>query len=259
VGSSDQSLAKEIPALWEDYEIFDAHIHIGDYFDINASFPAAELFSYLTRYNIKKAALSAVTKDIAADNELVADALKRDASRIVALAHVDPTAADAIERVDRAASSGFRGLKLHPHYDAYMVFDSRITFGVLERAAKHRMAVLVHTGTPPMTTPMHIGYLAQHFPEVNFIAGHMGLVDSSLEVVEAGRMAENLFMDTTAASVTLGSEDASNRLGAHRFVWGTDAPYLNFISEFFKLLSLRVDDEVKRQILWQNPRTAYRI
>lgn len=248
-----------IPPLWRDYRIFDAHIHIGDYFDINARFPASELFAYLNRYNISRAALSAVTKDIAADNRLVLDALKQDPQRIVALAHVDPTAADAMERVDQAARDGFKGLKLHPHYDAYMVFDSRITFGVLERAARHRMAVLIHTGTPPMTTPIHVGYLAQHFPEVNFIAGHMGLVDSSLETVEAGKMAENLFMDTTAASVTSVIEDAMNRLGAHRFVWGTDAPYLNFESEFFKLLSLRVGEEAKKQILWDNPMRVYRV
>ena len=252
-------MPREIPPLWEDYKIFDAHIHIGDYFDINAKFPASELFSYMTRYNISKAALSAVTKDIAGDNALVADAMDKDPQRVVALAHIDPTAADAVERVDAAARRGFKGLKLHPHYDAYMVFDSRITFGVLERAASHRMAVLIHSGTPPMTTPMHIGYLAQHFPEVNFIAGHMGLVDSSLETVEAGRMAENLYMDTTAASVTSVIEDAINRLGPHRFVWGTDAPYLNFISEFFKLLSLRTSEEAKRQILWDNPVRVYRV
>jgi len=168
-------------------------------------------------------------------------------------------ASDAVERIDAAVASGFRGLKLHPHYDAYMVFDSRITFGVLERAARHRLPVLIHTGTPPMTTPMHVGYLAQHFPDVNFIAGHMGLVDSSTEVVEAGRMAENVFMDTTAASVTAIIEDAINRLGPHRFVWGTDAPYLTFESEFFKLLSLRVSDEIKQQILWDNPVRVYRL
>lgn len=251
-------MVREVPPIWEDYRIFDAHIHIGDYFDINAKFPASELMAYLTKYNISKAALSAVTKDIAADNELVADAMRRD-PRVVALAHIDPTAAGAPERVDRAVSQGFKGLKLHPHYDAYMVFDSRVTYGVLERAAKHRLPVLIHTGTPPMTTPIHIGLLAQHFPDVNFIAGHMGLVDSSLEAVEAGRMAENVYMDMTAASVTSILEDAVNRLGAHRFVWGTDAPYLNFVSEFFKLFSLRIPDETKRQILWDNPIGVYRL
>src|SRR5580700_3068309 len=185
-------MVKEIPPLWEDYRIFDAHIHIGDYFDINAKFPASELFAYLDRYNISKAALSAVTKNIPGDNELVADAMKLDPGRIVGLAHIDPTSADALDQTEAALSKGFRGLKLHPHYDAYMVFDSRITFPLLEKAAKHRLPVLIHTGTPPMTTPMHIGNLAQHFPDVNFIAAHMGLVDSSLETVEAGRMADNV-------------------------------------------------------------------
>jgi len=252
-------VVKEIPAIWEDYKIFDAHIHIGDYFDINARFPASELFAYLDRYNISRAALSAVTKNIPGDNELVLDAMKREPDRIVALAHIDPTSADALEQMESAISKGFRGLKLHPHYDAYMVFDSRIIFPLLERAAKHRLPVLIHTGTPPMTTPIHVGLLAQHFPDVNFIAAHMGLVDSSLEAVEAGKMAENIYMDMTAASITSILEDAIDRLGPHRFVWGTDAPYISFISEFFKLLSLRVSDEVKRQILWENPVRIYRL
>ena len=83
-------MPRAIPPIWEDYSIFDAHIHVGNYFDINAKFPASALFAYLSKYNIKKAALSAVTKDIAGDNALVADALKQDPTRVVALAHIDP-------------------------------------------------------------------------------------------------------------------------------------------------------------------------
>jgi uncharacterized protein len=251
--------SQAIPPIWRDYKIIDAHVHIGDYFDINARFSADDLFAHMRKYNISVAALSAVTKNIRGDNDLVAGAIRRHPAKIVGLAHIDPTAGDALDEIERALGMGFKGLKLHPHYDAYNVFDSRVTFKVLENAASHRLPVLIHTGTPPMTTPMHVGYLAQHFPDVNFIAAHMGLVDSSLEAVEAGRMADNIYMDMTAASVTAVIEDAILRLGEDRFVWGTDAPYLNFVAEFFKLLSLRVSDEARRKILWDNPKRIYRL
>jgi predicted TIM-barrel fold metal-dependent hydrolase len=86
----------------------------------------------------------------------------------------------------------------------------------------------------------------------------MGWADSSLEAPEAGEMAENVYMDLTAASAHTYIERAIQRLGAERFVWGTDQPYLTFIGEFFKLLSLRIPDEEKRGILWQNPKRIYR-
>jgi hypothetical protein len=247
-----------IDPVWEKYNIFDAHTHIGDYYDIDAAMSADGLITYMKEYNIRYSAVSAVTKDMYGDNNRVAEAFKKYPDQLLGLAHIDPSAGEsALAEVERCLRLGFRGLKLHPHYDAYMVFDSKLVFPVLEKAAHHRLPILVHTGTPPMTTPIHVGYLAQHFPEIKFICGHMGFGDSSYEAPEAGEMAENVYMDLTAASVHSMIERAIKRLGAERFVWGTDQPYLTFIGEFFKLLSLRIPDEDKRKILWENPKRIY--
>lgn len=249
-----------IEPVWKDYQIFDSHAHIGNYYDIDASFSADELAVHMSQYNIKRAAISAVTKDILNDNNLVAEAIRKFPERIIGLAHIDPsTGISALKEIDRCLEMGFKGLKLHPVYDAYVIFDSRLLFPVLEKAAKNRLPILIHTGTPPMSTPIHIGYLAQHFPEVNFICGHMGLGDSSYEAPEAGEMAENIYMDTSCAAAAGLIERAIKRLGTGKFVWGTDVPYGNFVSEFFKLLSLRISDEEKRAILWENPMKIYRM
>lgn len=251
---------KEIQPIWNEYQIFDAHAHIGSYYDIDASLSADELNAHMKRYNVSRCAISAVTKDIPGDNDIVAQAVKKFPGKIVGLAHIDASARDkALAEIDRCLKLGLKALKLHPHYDAYMVYDSRLMFPVLEKAAKHRLAILFHTGTPPITTPIHIGFLAQHFPDVNFICGHMGLADSSFEAPEAGEMSENVFMDTTCAAASSLIERAIRRLGAERFVWGTDVPYSNFVSEFFKLLSLQIPDEDKRKILWDNPMRIYRL
>ena len=157
------------------------------------------------------------------------------------------------------SEAGFQGIETASPLRTYMVYDSRLMFPVLEKAAKHRLPILIHTGTPPITTPIHIGFLAQHFPDVNFICGHMGLGDSSFEAPEAGEMAENVFMDTTCAARSGLIERAIRRLGVDRFVWGTDVPYGNFVSEFFKLISLQISDEDKQNILWDNPMRIYRL
>jgi hypothetical protein len=249
-----------IQPIWKNYKIFDAHAHVGKYFDIDAALSHSELISLMDGYNVARCAISAVTKDIPGDNDLVAKAVKEFPDRIVGLAHVDPSVGDnALAEVDKCLKLGFKGLKLHPHYDAYMVYDSKLMFPLLEKAAKNKLPILFHTGTPPMTTPIHIGYLAQHFPDVNFICGHMGLADSSFEAPEAGEMAENVYMDMTAAGAHALIERAIRRLGAERFVWGTDAPYGNFVGEFFKLLSLNISDEDKKKILWDNPMRIYKI
>lgn len=251
---------KEIEPIWQDYRIFDAHAHIGSYNDINLTLLEDDLAASMKRYNVSRCAVSAVTKDIMGDNDLVGKAIKKIPEQIVGLAHIDPSAGDkALIEMDRCLKMGFKGLKLHPVYDAYMVFDSRLLFPVLEKAAKNHLPILFHTGTPPMVTPIHIGYLAQHFPGINFICGHMGLADSSLEAPEAGEMSENVYMDMTCCGASALIERAIKRLGAGRFVWGTDAPYGNFVGEFFKLLSLQIPDEDRRKILWDNPMRIYRM
>ncbi len=110
-----------------------------------------------------------------------------------------------------------------------------------------------------MTTPIHIGFLAQHFPDVNLVCGHMGLADSAFEAPEAGMMAENVYFDLTATTSTTVAERAMKHLGPERFVFGTDQPYCSFEGEFFKLLSMDISDEDKRRILWDNPRRIYHL
>jgi hypothetical protein len=91
-------LLKEIDPIWEDYQIFDAHAHIGSYYDIDSTMSDEELLTYMERYGVKRCAVSAVTKNIEGDNDLVMTATKKLPGKIIGLAHIDPSRANkAIE------------------------------------------------------------------------------------------------------------------------------------------------------------------
>jgi len=251
----------KIPPIWKEFKIFDAHSHLGYLYDIGKSMTGQDLVAYMERYNISYSAVSALTRNIRKDNDDVANIFRKYPDRIVPLAHVDPHLGgeEAVNEIDRCAKMGFKGVKLHPHYDGYNVYDKDLIFPVMEKASKERLPVLVHTGTPPMSLPIHIAYVAQRFPEVPIICGHMGLCDSSYEAPIAASIAENIYLDMSATNPTVIIEKTVREIGADRIVWGTDTPYLTFESEFFKLLSLNISEENMRKILFDNAMRAYRI
>ena len=221
---------------------------------------ASELAADMKKFNVAYAAVSCLSKNIQRDNNTVANALKELPGRIIGLAHVDPSAGDeAIDEIDRCLETGFRGIKLHPYYDGYNAFDLNIVSPVLEKASKERLPVLFHTGTPPMTLPIHIGYLAQQFPDVVLICGHMGGWDSMLESIPAVRMAENVYLDTACAGAAKVVELIIKKTDPARVLWGSDVPYGNFLTEFYKLMSLDLPEEQKQMILFDNAAKVYGI
>ncbi len=243
--------------VWRKYKIFDTHCHIGDYGDIRRVSTVDTIRNYVQTYGIERILLSRVSKNITQDNDAVAAVVKSMSGKLIPQAHIDPTAADAVKEIERCVSMGFKGLKLHPVIDAYNVFDIKLLESVLEAASKKHLPILIHTGTPPMTTPMHVAFLAQNFPQVTLICAHSGLADSTYEILSAAKMAENLYFDTALASTPPVLENLISEFGAKRLLWGSDIPYGNFLAEFFRVYSLEISEEQKRMIYYDNAARIY--
>lgn len=163
---------------------------------------------------VQRAALIA---SIPGDEDSVAAAVARHPSRIVGFFMVDPSAADAPERVGRAIGDrGLRGICLFPAMHHVPLHDDR-TLRIVETAAgRPGTAVFVHCGVLSVGVrrklglpsrfdmrlgdPLALSRLALTFPQVPFIVPHFG----------AGMLREALMAADTCANVHLDTSSSNN-------------------------------------------------
>jgi predicted TIM-barrel fold metal-dependent hydrolase len=202
----------------------------------------------LDRHGIARAALIA---SIPGDEESVARAVARHQSRFVGFAMIDPTAADAVSRVDRyLRDRAIRCLCLFPAMQRYSLRDARAR-AVFDLAARNPgTAVFVHCGALSVGVrrklglasrfdvsygnPLDVQAAAAEFSQVPFIIPHFG-AGLFREALLAADLCPNVFLDTSSSNkwmayhpgLTL--DEVFRRAvvvaGAERLLFGTDSSF----------------------------------
>jgi len=204
-------------------EIIDVHSHVwaypdhfGDDFRRQAARARAGVEVDLTvRYEDYRAACPAETKTIVfggkarrsgqwVDDRYVADYVARHSDTLIGFLCVDPTQ-DGWEREMREGHEelGLRGIKLLPMYAGFSPDESRLD-PLWDYATKHRLPVLLHTGTTfiaqaPLecTLPRKVDNVAIRFPEVKIIMAHLGHPYEG-ECIATFRKHPNVYADVSA-------------------------------------------------------------
>ena len=166
--------------------------------------------------------------------------------------HIDPD-------LSALCDAGVRAIKMCSFSQGFAL-DSSETLDLFNRIAAfnrhsgHRFFVVLDTfykaagyfGTQPQytTRPEHIGRLVRRYPDVNFVAAHMGGLTAPFEtVVQFIPPADNLYLDTSNAAHTLTTEQfvgLLRRHGPERIIFGTDWPWFDPADEI-PLIDDRLD------------------
>jgi len=143
--------------------------------------------------------------------------LAAHANRLVGFGDIRLDAPDVLATIDRAHQAGFRGLGeiTMPRYP----YDDRRYWPVYERAEKHGMILLFHTGIVNRTNPdvpadvssdrMRVSTLdliARRFPKLTVIGAHLGNPDYAW-AAEIARWNPNLFFDVSGSTLVKKQED----------------------------------------------------
>jgi hypothetical protein len=115
--------------------------------------------------------------------------------------------------------------------------------------------VLVHTwDSDPNCGPLLLAPIAREFPEARILLGHSGVTLRGYEQsFEAAKAAPNTFLDITGSqSHRTIIERAVACVGAHRVLFGSDLPFLEAAVSLGRVLSARIADAEKEQILRKN-------
>lgn len=147
--------------------------------------------------------------------------------------------------VREAVADGFVGIKVHRH-------DARISREVCDVARAFRLPILYDV----MGEVSAIDLLAPEYPDVDFIVPHLGSFADDWRAQRAFldplSRYDNVHTDTSGVRRFDLLEEAVERAGAHKVLFGTDGPWLHPAVELAKVDALHLPPGSREQVLGQN-------
>lgn len=201
----------------------------------------------LDRHDVARAVLIA---SVPGDEESVATAAARHPSRLIGFFMLNPSGADAAERVSRALGDWkFRAVCLFPAMHRYRLDDERVT-ATFEAADARGAAVFVHCGVLSVGVrkklglpspfdfrlgdPLALAAVAARFPRVPVIIPHFG-AGLFREALMTADQCPNVYLDTSSSNawiryhpgLTLEAvfRQALEVAGPDRLLFGTDSSF----------------------------------
>lgn len=254
--------------------IIDAHAHVGRFLNLDLS--QKKLLNAMDRYGIDGAIISAITgMEVTSEQKLLDEQMQisqiRGNEKCIEFARKYPDRFRVLLWM-KPLSEGFNedferlylenqdivvGLKAHPYYSALPFNDWRYD-GYIQMAERYQLPILIHTASDECSNPRWVAEVAEHYPNVKFILGHMELGSDHMEVIKMMHNLPNLYADT--AWVDLGGIlKALAVVGADRILFGSDVPidgvdtYANAMyQQIFNEIYDYLPNEVADRILFQN-------
>lgn len=245
--------------------IWDLHCHLSGVSGLTPEDRLGNLIRYADRVGIErlcvymgmKWAQNPSADDLTQQNDDVMRALEKHSDRAFGFVYLSAQHVErSLAELERCVASGpMVGVKL---WVAQRCNDPKID-PIIARAAELKAVIFQHTwfktsgNYPGESTPDDLVELAQRFPHVPMICGHVG---GTWELgVRAIRDQKNLFADLAGSDPTQGvTEMAVRELGAGRVIYGSDAGGRSFASQLAKVHGAQITEEQKQKIFCDNLR-----
>ena len=152
--------------------------------------------------------------------------------------------------VDFIMEKGLRGIKMHPDSQVFAIDDERL-FPVYEQV-QGKLPVVLHMGDRryDYSHPARLRRVLKLFPKLQVIATHFGGY-SLYELAYENLKDTDCFLDVTSSVMFMEEgmgESYINRYGAERFVYGSDFPMWDPVTEMERFLKLKLTDDQFEQI-----------
>ncbi|MBQ8177571.1 MAG: amidohydrolase family protein [Clostridia bacterium] len=179
--------------------------------------------------------------------------------RIVTIAGLFPDKESWRKNVDSALSMGYKGIKLHPEYQNF-ILDSDEMLPLYDYAFSKDMFILFHAGFDPIgkepfkSNPQMFLHLVEEFKGAKIVAAHFG-GHAQWDDVETYLAGKDIYLDTSMGFEYFGKEKFLSILakhGARKILFGSDSPWSNTAGELATLKGLPISDADKDMILYKN-------
>ena len=172
--------------------------------------------------------------------------------RIIPFFSVKPDDRNSLKNIKLATKKGFKGIKLHPYYQQFTL-DDEIMFPIYEEISRNNLILLSHTGfdcafpKDRICDPVKILRITKMFPELKFVASHLGAWEDWDEV-EKYLIGKPIFIELSFAYGFLEPDRIKSFILRHPkeyILFGTDSPWADQKQavQFIKTLHLGTDLE----------------
>lgn len=241
-----------------DLIILDGHAHLGEWHGFFIYKPdAGSMVQVMDRIGMGAAMVSAnaaLSSDPEYGNQKVLQAVRDYPGRILGYVCANPHYAEDLETSlnHYLDEPGMVAIKLHPElHDDYPLLGPRYD-PVWKVAAERHVPVLFHTYFGG-DSPEDIARLAEKFPGISLLVGHM-LQDKSLEAMaELANTFPNVYVDLSVPETFGVVEFFVEALDdIQKLIFGTDFPWGNGHFRVAAVVYARIPEEIKRRILGEN-------
>ena len=179
--------------------------------------------------------------------------------RIIPFPSFHPESPEALEEIAEISRAGFKGIKLHPYYQNFFLDEQRLR-PLFAKIAELGLIVVMHTGfdigfpRELRADPVKIAALIRQFPDLRFIATHLGAWQQ-WEEVHAELAGSNVYFDIAFSLEYLPVEMARKIILAHapdRVLFGSDTPWAAQPNTIRLLKNLDLGREREEKILGGN-------
>ena len=179
--------------------------------------------------------------------------------RILPFPSVHPADPQSTARVAQVAAEGFRGLKLHPYYQDFVLDDEALN-PFYESVLAAGLILVCHTGFDiafprvRRADPARIRTVVDRFPGLKLVTTHLGAW-GDWEEVRRCLAGEAVWMETSFSLDKLSREEARSLILSHPadyLLFGTDSPWKGQAETLAWLHSLELGAERERKILGEN-------
>jgi predicted TIM-barrel fold metal-dependent hydrolase len=177
---------------------------------------------------------------------------------IVMFGSMHPDLEDPAAEIERMASLGIRGFKMHPEHQAFAPDDSRLA-PMWRAAIKHRMILFSHAGADVLHPTVHgtadsFARLIDAWPDLTVVLAHLGGFNQWQQVAEhlQGR---DVWLDTAYTLGHLPDAEFVELVRAHgtdRVLFGSDGPWTDAAVEIAHMSRLGFSDSELAGILGGN-------
>ncbi|MCX8027466.1 MAG: amidohydrolase family protein [Thermodesulfovibrionales bacterium] len=179
--------------------------------------------------------------------------------RIIPLPSIHPADEQWDRRISEIANEGFKGIKLHPYYQDFVI-DAKEMIPIYKRLAQEDLFLVMHTGFDiafdriRIADPIKVINLLNEVPDLKLITTHFGGWDD-WEEVDKHIIGRKIYMEISFSLEILDNKVAESMIMRHPseyILFGTDSPWTDQIQAVNKVKSLNIPDFIKEKITYKN-------
>ena len=256
--------------------IIDSHAHIGQFKEWNCSIE--DLYSQMQREGIKQAIISNIAgNEFDYEHKLLNEAseevinqqtlesIQKYQGIFKMLVWIRPFSEKDLSKLEAFIKKNREvvvGLKVHPYCAKVKLNDQRYN-PYIHLCEQYKLPFCIHTEEDGYSNVAYIKALAEQYPNVNFVAVHMGLKTNHKSAIDAIEKHKNLYGDTTLVDAR-DVLQAIKQCGQHKILFGSDAITIGDKSydrylELFKQVEEVFGEETVQAICCKNIRRIFNL